>query len=108
MNNGYLWSAIAVMALVTAAIRIFPFLIFGRGRKTPKIIDKLSRMLPTAIMGMLVIYCIKDISFATVDGFLPALISILIVVMLHLWQRNTLLSIIGGTVSYMLLVQLIF
>lgn len=59
-------------------------------------------------MGMLVVYCLRGVSFANLSGWLPALISCAVVVILHLWRRNTLLSIIGGTVCYMLLVQLIF
>ena len=93
MNNTYLWLAIAVMALVTAAIRVFPVLIFGSGRPAPRFIGKLSRILPPAIMGMLVIYCIKDISFTQAAGFLPILISVALVALLHIWRRNTLLSI---------------
>ena len=59
-------------------------------------------------MGMLVVYCLKDTSFATLGGFLPALLACAAVALLHLWRRNTLLSIIGGTLTYMLLVQFVF
>ena len=98
---------IAVIALVTMALRFLPFLIF-RNRKTPAYIAYLGRVLPYSIMGMLVVYCLRGVSFANLSGWLPALISCAVVVILHLWRRNTLLSIIGGTVCYMLLVQLIF
>ena len=108
MNNTYIWSMIAVMALVTAALRFLPFIIFNNNQKTPKFIEKLSTTLPFAIMGMLVVYCIKSIMFTNVEGFLPMLIAGTIVVVLHIWRRSTLISIVGGTVSYMLLVQLIF
>ena len=108
MNNAYIWITVAVIALVTAALRFLPFLAFGKGIKTPAIIEKLGGLLPYAIMGMLVVYCLKDTSFASVEGFLPALISCLTVAVLHIWRRNTLLSIIVGTVCYMLLVQLVF
>lgn len=107
-ENTYIWLSVAIIALLTAALRFLPFALFGNGRKTPKIIEKLSSMLPYAIMGMLVVYCLKDTSFSSLGGFLPALIASAVVVLLHVWKRNTLLSIISGTVCYMLLVQLVF
>ena len=108
MNNYHAWAIIAVIALVTAALRFLPFAIFSDSRKTPKIIEKLSKILPFAIMGMLVVYCLKGISFASVQGFLPALIACAVVGVLYVWKRNTLVSIVCGTVVYMLLVQLVF
>ena len=107
-ENTYIWLSVAIIALLTAALRFLPFALFGNGRKTPKIIEKLSSMLPYAIMGMLVVYCLKGTSFSSLGGFLPALIASAVVVLLHAWKRNTLLSIISGTVCYMLLVQLVF
>ena len=107
-ENTYIWLSVAIITLLTAALRFLPFALFGNGRKTPKIIEKLSSMLPYAIMGMLVVYCLKDTSFSSLGGFLPALIASAVVVLLHVWKRNTLLSIISGTVCYMLLVQLVF
>lgn len=98
---------IAVVALVTMALRFLPFLIF-RNRQTPAYITYLGRVLPYSIMGMLVVYCLRGVSFASFGSWLPALISCAVVVLLHLWKRNTLLSIIGGTVCHMLLVQLVF
>ena len=98
---------IAVMSLVTIALRFLTFLVF-RNRQTPKYIAYLGRVLPYAIMGMLVVYCLKGVSFAALGGWLPALISCALVAALHLWKRNTLLSIIGGTLCYMVLVQLVF
>lgn len=105
--NEYLWYAVAVMALVTAGLRFLPFAVFPGG-KTPKIIEKLGKSLPYAIMGMLVVYCLKGTSFASPAGFLPPLISCAVVALLHIWKRNTLLSILAGTLCNMLLVQLIF
>ena len=99
---------IAVIALVTAALRFLPFLIFGENRKTPPIIEYLGKVLPFAIMGMLVIYCLKDISLLRFPYGLPELLACAAVVVLHVWKRNSLLSIGGGTVCYMLLVQLVF
>ena len=109
MNDQYVWLAVAIIALVTALIRFLPFMVFGGKRKVPKFIEKLGKMLPYAIMGMLVVYCLRDVSFtAGVSGFLPSLIACAVVAALHIWRRNTLLSIIVGTVCYMILVQVIF
>ncbi len=98
---------VAIVSLVTAALRFLPFLIFS-GRETPKFIAYLGKVLPFAVMGMLCVYCLRNISFAAMPFGLPEAISVLIVVLLHLWKRNTLLSIIGGTAVYMLLVQTVF
>ena len=99
---------IAVIALVTAALRFLPFLIFRENRKTPPLVSYLGQVLPYAIMGMLVIYCLKGISFAAFPFGIPEMIGCLVVILLHIWKRNTLLSIGAGTVCYMLLVQLVF
>ena len=99
---------IAVAVLVTMATRFLPFLIFGEKRKTPPIIEYLGKVLPCAIMGMLVVYCLKDVSFLSTPFGLPELIACVVVAALHVWKRNSLLSIGGGTVCYMLLVQLVF
>lgn len=100
--------SILVMAAITAALRCGPFLIFSENRQTPKVITYLGKVLPYAIMGMLVVYCLKDVSFAGVDTILPSLIASVAVVALHVWKRNTLLSIVIGTIIYMVLVQLAF
>ena len=99
---------IVVAVLVTAATRFIPFLIFGEKRKTPPIIEYLGTVLPCAIMGMLVVYCLKDVSFLKGSYSIPELIACVVVAALHVWKRNSLLSIGGGTVCYMLLVQLVF
>lgn len=98
---------IAVISLVTIAIRFLPFLVFG-SRETPKFITYLGKVLPYAVMGMLCVYCLRNVSFVSSPHGIPELISVAVVVLLHFWRRNTLLSIIGGTVCYMLLVQLVF
>ena len=98
---------VLVVAVVTAITRFLPFALFS-GRETPKFIAYLGKVLPYAVMGMLCVYCLKGVSFAAVASFAPALISVALVVLLHLWRKNTLLSIIGGTAGYMLLVQLVF
>lgn len=102
------WLGVAVIALVTAGLRFLPFMVFGGGRKTPAIIARLSGALPCAIMGMLVVYCLKGMSFASFGGFLPMVLACLVTGGLHVWKRNTLLSIVGGTVCHMLLVQAVF
>ena len=108
MSEYYVWLAVAVMALVTAGIRFLPFLIWGGGRKTPAIIERLGRGLPYAIMGMLVVYCLKGVNFEQAGGFVPALIGCVVVALLYVWRRNTLLSIVAGTICYMLMVQQVF
>lgn len=99
---------IAVVALVTAGLRFLPFLIFGENRKTPLLIAYLGQVLPYAIMGMLVVYCLKDVSVTAAPFGIPEAIGCGVVALLHLWKRNTLLSIGVGTVCYMLLVQFVF
>ncbi len=99
--------SVAVIALVTAAIRFLPFLVFGE-KRTPGWITRLGETLPYAVMGMLVVYCLKDVSFGTAAGFLPALIGVVVVAGSYLWRKNTLMSIVLGTAVYMMLVQFIF
>ena len=99
---------VVVVVLITMITRFTPFLIFGEKRKTPEWIVYLGKVLPFAIMGMLVIYCLKDITFLSSPFGLPELIGCAIVAALHVWKRNSLLSIGVGTVCYMLMVQLIF
>ena len=99
---------IAVMALVTAGLRFLPFLIFGENRKTPPLVTYLGQVLPFAIMGMLVVYCLKSISFVKAPFGIPELISVALVAALHVWKRNTLFSIICGTICYMVLIQFVF
>ncbi len=108
MSDLSVWLSVAVIALVTALLRFLPFALFNGKRGVPPLIDKLGRVLPAAVMGMLVVYCLKDIHFTTVEGFLPTLIACLVVGVLYVWRRNTLLSILAGTVCYMLLVQVVF
>lgn len=97
---------IAVMAIVTMLLRFLPFIIFRK--ETPEYISYLGQVLPAALIGMLVIYCLKDTSFTEAPHGLPELIAAGIVVLLQAWKRNSLLSILSGTVIYMLLVQLVF
>ncbi|MBQ9148386.1 MAG: branched-chain amino acid transporter permease [Oscillospiraceae bacterium] len=108
MDNLHSAALIAVIALVTMALRFLPFLIFGGKRETPKFVAYLGKVLPFAIMGMLVVYCLRNITFSAMPFGLPELIATALVVALHLWKKNTLLSIIAGTVCYMVLVQVVF
>ena len=98
---------IAVCALCPFAERALPFLLF-RGKEVPEIVRYLGRVLPMAIMATLVMYCLKGITFSSAAGFAPPLIASALTALLHIWKRNTMLSIFGGTVCYMLLVQIVF
>ncbi len=97
---------IFIMAVVTILLRFLPFLVFKD--KTPKYISYLGKVLPSAIIGMLVIYCLKDVSVAAFPFGIPELISVFVVVLLQIWKRNSLISILFGTAVYMLLVQAVF
>ena len=108
MDNRTAFFAVVIMAVVTALLRFLPFLIFGGKHKTPKAVTYLGKVLPCAVMGMLVIYCLRDVTFGSLAGFLPSLIACAVVVGLYLLKKNTLLSIAGGTVCYMILVQFVF
>ncbi len=108
MNVFHSIALIAVVAVVTTALRFLPFLVFNGKRKTPETVTYLGRVLPFAIMGMLVVYCYKEISLIEFPFGIPELIAGAAVVLLHLFRRNTLLSIVGGTAAYMLLVQVVF
>ncbi len=99
---------IAILALGTMATRFLPFLIFRDNKPTPQYIQYLGKALPAAIFGMLVVYCLKSVNVLAYSYGLPELIAIAVTVGLHLWKRQTLLSIAGGTVCYMLLVQVVF
>lgn len=99
---------IAIVAVGTMLTRFLPFLIFPAGKPTPKYVQYIGKALPGAVFGLLVIYCLKNVSLLTGSHGLPELIAIAVVVLLHLWKRQMLLSIAAGTVCYMLLVQLVF
>lgn len=108
MNDIHGVLIIAAVALVTMGIRFLPFLIFGGKRKTNPYLTYLGKVLPYAIMGMLVVYCLKGVTVTAPPYGVPELIACAAVAVLHLWKRNTLISIVGGTMCYMVLVQLIF
>ena len=98
---------VAMVALATQITRWTPFLLFSGDKKLPKVVEDLGRLLPPAMMGLLVVYCLKDVPGSGHYG-IPELIAILFIVALHKWKKSTLLSIGGGTVLYMVLVQTIF
>lgn len=99
---------IALCALATMLTRFLPFLLFSSRRPTPKYVRYLGRALPPAIFGMLMVYCLKNVSIVSGSHGLPELIAIAVTVGLHLWKRQTLLSIAVGTIAYMLLIPLVF
>lgn len=113
-------AAIAVMAIVTFLTRALPFLLFDRGDHPPKLVLYLGRVLPPAVIAMLIIYCLKSnilaveanltalLDPAVLNQWLPAILSVAVVVILHVWKHNNLLSIFGGTILYMVLVQAVF
>lgn len=107
MSNTYVIAMIAVIAIVTMLLRFLPFLIFGE-RKTPEYINYLGKFLPYAIMGMLVVYCLKGMTFTSAPFGIPEILAVAVTAGLHIWKRNTLISIICGTVCYMLLIQFLF
>lgn len=108
MDNLHSILIVAVTAAITIALRFLPFLIFGENRKTPPLVAYLGQVLPYAIMGILVVYCLKGMDFTAAPFGIPEIIGCAVVAGLHVWKRNTLLSIGLGTVCYMLLVQFVF
>ncbi len=126
LTTGQAIASIAVMAVVTFLTRVLPFLLFDRGESPPKIVLYLGRVLPPAVIAMLIIYCLRSPSVAVPAeltdglsawlaavvsffvGWAPQLIAGAVVVVLHIWKRNNLLSIFGGTILYMILVQVVF
>lgn len=99
---------IGVVVLATVLTRALPFWVFPAGKETPQYVRYLGTVLPAAVFGMLVVYCLKNVEVLTGSHGLPELLSIAAVVALHKWKHQMLLSIAGGTVCYMLLVQLVF
>ncbi len=105
MNTLTSAALVAVMALVTIALRFLPFWVFRK--RVPPVILYLGKVLPPAIMGMLVIYCLRDTAFTAPAAWLPALLATAAVVGTHVWKRNTLLSIVLGTAVYMALIRVL-
>lgn len=99
---------ILVIAGITFSLRAAPFVLFGKTGTTPKVITYLGTTLPPAVMGMLIVYCLKNVSVMKAPYGIPELLAVITVAVLHLWRRNNLLSILGGTAFYMLLIQFVF
>ena len=107
-NTPELFLFFGILTFGTVLTRALPFLLFPENREIPKYIKYLADVLPFTIIGMLVVYCLKDISFLKAPHALPEVISVIVIVVLHIWKKNTLLSIGGGALFYMLLVQFVF
>lgn len=99
---------ILTVAMTTFATRVVPFLIFPKGKKIPKVVQYLGKVLTPAIIGMLVVYCLKSTKVLQYPYGIPQLISVLAIIILHIWKRNNLLSIGAGTILYMVLIQVVF
>lgn len=99
---------IAVVAIGTMITRFLPFIVFPESKQPPRFIDYLGRVLPFAMTGLLVVYSLKDVTPMSGSRGIPELIAMAVIVALHAWKRNMLLSIAGGTILYMVLVQLVF
>lgn len=108
MSVVYSLAIIGVVSACTILLRAFPFLIFGGKKEVPQVVQYLGKVLPPAIMTILVVYCLRGISFLEGSHGLPELISVAVVAGLHIWKKNILLSIGLGTVCYMILVQMVF
>lgn len=107
MNNTHSALLIITMSLVTILLRFLPFVIFSGKRKIPKIIIYLGNVLPSAAIGMLVIYCLKDMDFTVAPYGVKELVACLAVVIAHIIKRNTIISVLVGTVLYMILIQVL-
>ncbi|URZ17790.1 hypothetical protein CLFE_038450 [Clostridium felsineum DSM 794] len=99
---------ICMVILGTVITRFLPFVIFSSDKQTPKYVQYLGRVLPSAALGMLVVYCLKDVSLFGGNHGIPEFISIIFVGLLHMWKRQMLISIAGGTILYMILIQFVF
>ncbi len=107
-SNSYALLQILVMAIFMFLLRVLPFVIFSKKGNNSSFLTYLGMVLPYATIGMLVVYCLKDVSLIAYPYGLPELIGVVIVALLHIWKKNTLLSVFLGTVSYMFLIQFIF
>lgn len=101
------WVLIIIMAIVTYCTRAFPFIVWGKNQQVSPIIEYLGKTLPYAMMGLLVIYSFKNISFTTSPFGIPELLASILCILLHLWKRNNMLSILGSTLFYMFLIQIV-
>ena len=107
-DYGHAMIVILVMGLAVLATRIVPVLIFGRGAKVPEFILYLGRVVPYTAMGLLIVYCLRDVPVFDAPHGLPELIALAVVAVSYIWKRNTIFSIVIGTALYMFLVQSVF
>jgi branched-subunit amino acid transport protein AzlD len=108
MNTSYLIWAIIISALVTILLRALPFVLFRSKKQTSPALDFIAKNLPVAVIAILIIYSISHISFSTFNGWIKEIVGISFVVFLHLFKKNTLISVLGGTLIYMVMIQLGF
>lgn len=108
MTTTHLIVMIVAAAVCTFATRLFPFALFGGKKEVPKFIKYLGDVLPVAILGILIVYCLKDFENGDINYILPQIICVALTALIHLWKRNTLLSIAVGTIAYMLLIHFVF
>ncbi|MBU5675950.1 AzlD domain-containing protein [Alkaliphilus sp. MSJ-5] len=108
VNNNYTLIAILVIGIVTFAIRVAPFILFGKDKATPKYVQYIGNYLPPAVIAMLIIYCLRNVNISAFPFGIPETIGVITVAILHIWKRNNLISIIGGTAIYMIAIQFIF
>ncbi|MCI1591184.1 branched-chain amino acid transporter permease [Heyndrickxia oleronia] len=99
---------VAMVVFGTMLTRFVPFIVFPSGKNTPKYIQYLGKVLPSSVFGLLVIYSLKDVKLLSESHGIPELLGVITVVILHFWKKNMFLSIAGGTIIYMLLVQMVF
>ena len=107
-DTSHALALVLVITLATAVTRLLPFLVFGGKKEPPAAVLSLGRVLPPAVMAMLVVYCLRNTQFAAPSFGLPELLAAACAVGLHIWRRSTLLSIAGATVFYMALIRLVF
>ena len=108
VSAGLSFLIILAVAVTTFATRVVPFLIFPKGKEIPPIIQYLGKVLTPAVIGMLVVYCLKSTSVLQTPHGIPEAIAVTVTAVLHVWKRNNLLSIGGGTILYMVLIQMVF
>ena len=108
MSSPEIFAMILAVALGTAVTRFLPFFLFPKGKEPPKAVRDLGRMLPAAAMGLLLVYCLRQTEFLVWPHGLPEMIAAGATAVVHLWKKNVLLSIAGGTLLYMFLVQVVF
>jgi len=102
-----LFITILAITMGTVVTRFLPFIIFSPGREVPASIKKVQLLLPNAVIGLLVVYCLKHVSIFSGNHGMPELAALAVIVLVHLWRKNTLLSIASGTITYMVLVQFV-